>query len=146
MFYTLLVDADVSFRQALSDVLLVYIPSISVEEVGDVTEAMSKVEYLRPNIIFMNIQLPGENGLDFIKEIRRVNNDIVIVILTTNNLPEYRQQAFENGANHYISKGDDSCMEEIQTLIEEVLDNRGRHPDKSQQSCTPCSSDSTKME
>lgn len=120
MFYTMLVDANVSFRQALSDVLLVYFPSISVEETGNVTEALSKVECLRPNIIFMDIQLPGENGLEFIKEIKQVYNDIVFAILTTNNLPEHRQQAFENGANHYISKGDDSSMEEILTLIEGV--------------------------
>ena len=124
MFYTLLVDANVSFRQALSDVLLVYFPLIDVEEAGDVTEALSKVECLRPNIVFMDIQLPGGNGLEISKKIRRMYNDIVIVILTANNLPEHRQQAFENGANHYISKGDDSCMEEILTLIEESLGSR----------------------
>ena len=120
----MIVDANVSFRQALSDVLLVYFPSIGVEETGNVTEARSKVECQRPNIIFMDIQLPGENGLEFIKEIKQVYNDIVIAILTTNNLPEHRQQAFENGANHYISKGDDSYMEEILTLIEGVLASR----------------------
>ena len=124
MFYTLLVDANVSFRQALSDVLLVYFPSIGVEEAGDVTEALSKVESLRPDIIFMDNQLPEENGLDLSREIKHVYDDIVIVILTTNNQPEYRQQALRNGADYYISKGDDSCMEEILTQIEGVLDSR----------------------
>lgn len=124
MFYTMLVDANVSFRQALSDVLLVYFPSMGVEEAGDVTEALSKVECLRPNIIFMDIQLPGGNGLEISKEIKQMYSDMVIVILTTDNLPEHRQQAFENGANHYITKGDDSCMEEILTLIEGVLASR----------------------
>ena len=124
MFYTMLVDANVSFRQALSDVLLVYFPSMGVEEAGDVTEALSKVECLRPNIIFMDIQLPGGNGLEISKEIKEMYSDMVIVILTTDNLPEHRQQAFENGANHYITKGDDSCMEEILTLIEGVLASR----------------------
>lgn len=121
MFYTLLVDADVGFRQALSDVLLVYFPLIGIEEAGDATEALSKVECLRPNIVFMDIQLPGGTGLEISKEIKQMYNDIVIVILTSNNLPEYRQQAFQNGANHYISKGDDSSMEEILTLIEGVM-------------------------
>lgn len=120
----MLVDANVSFRQALSDVLLVYFPSMGVEEAGDVTEALSKVECLRPNIIFIDIQLPGGNGLEISKEIKQMYSDMVIVILTTDNLPEHRQQAFENGANHYISKGDDSCMEEILTLIEGVLASR----------------------
>ena len=124
MFYTLLVDANVGFRQALSDVLLVYFPLLDVEEAGDVAEALSKAECLRPNIVFMDSQLPGGSGLEIAKNIRQMYNDIVIVILTANDLPEHRQQAFENGASHYISKVDDSCMEEILTLVEEVLDGK----------------------
>ena len=120
--YVLLIDANDGFRQALSDVLLAYFPSIYVDEACNMSEALSKVECLRPNIIFMDIQLPEDNELDFIKETRQVNNDTVIVILTTNNLPEYRPQFIENGANHYITKGDDSCMEEILVRIEEILD------------------------
>lgn len=128
MFYTLLVDTDVSFREALSDVLLVYFPSISVEDVGDVTEALSKVECQHPNIVFMDIQFPGGNGLEILKMIRQIYSDIVIVILTANNLPENRHQAFENGADNFISKKDDSCMEEILTLIEGILDGRTIRP------------------
>ena len=124
MFYALLVDANVGFREALSDVLLVYFPSIGVEEADDMAGALSKVECLRPNIIFMDIQLPGENGLECSKQIKQVYTDIVIVIPTASNLPEHRQQAFQNGADYYISKGDDSCMEEILTRIEGVLDGR----------------------
>ena len=130
MIYTLLVDANVSFRQALSDVLHVCFQSIGVEEAGDVAVALSKVESLRPDIIFMDNQLPEENGLDLSREIKHVYDDIVIVILTTNNQPEYRQQALRNGADYYISKGDDSCMEEILTQIEGVLDSSVTHRSK----------------
>lgn len=124
MFYTLLFDADASFRKALADVLLVYFPLIDVEDVGDETEAMCKVECLRLSIVFMDTQLPVGNGLEILKRIRQMYNDMVIVILTANNKPEHLQQAFENGADHYISKKEDSCMEEILTMIEETLDNR----------------------
>ncbi len=130
MIYTLLVDANVSFRQSLSDVLHVYFPSIGVEEAGDVAEELNKVESLHPDIIFMDNQLPEENGLDLSREIKHVYDDIVIVILTTNNQPEYRQQALRNGADYYISKGDDSCMEEILTQIEGVLDSSVTHRSK----------------
>ena len=90
MFYTLPVDADASFRQALSDVLLVYFPLIDVEDVGDETYALSKVECIYPNIVFMDTQLPGGNGPEIHKKIRQIYGDIVIVILTANNLPEHR--------------------------------------------------------
>jgi DNA-binding NarL/FixJ family response regulator len=124
MFYTLLVDADASFRKALADVLLVYFPLIDVEDVGAETEAMSKMECLRPSIVFMDTQLPSGNGLEILKKIRQMYSDMVIVVLTANNLSGYRQQAFENGVDHYISKKEDSCMEEILTVIEKALDNR----------------------
>lgn len=64
MFYALVVDADVGFRQALSDILCAYLPLIDVEDVGDWAEALNKVECTRPNIVFMDIQLPGKSGFE----------------------------------------------------------------------------------
>ena len=127
MCNTLLVEDNVGFRQALSDVLLSYFPSISVDEASDGEEALSKVEYRRPNLIFMDIQLPGENGLGITRKIKQVYDDIVIIILTTNDLPEYRQQAFRNGADYFLSKGDDSCMENILARVEGAMVKELRH-------------------
>ena len=127
MFNTLLVEDNVGFRQALSDVLLSYFPSISVDEASDGEEALSKVEYRRPNLIFMDIQLSGENGLGITKKIKQVYDDIVIVILTTSDLPEYHQQAFLNGADYFLSKGDDSCMENILARVEGAMTKELRH-------------------
>ena len=127
MFSTLLVEADVSFRQALSDVLFAYFPLISVDEVGDGREALSQVEYWRPSLIFIDIQLPGENGLDVTRMIKRMYGDIVVVILTANDLPECRQQAFRSGADYFLSKSDDSCMEDILARIEGTMAQASHH-------------------
>ena len=121
MFNALLVEDNVSFRQALSDVLLSYFPLIGIDEAGDGNEALRKVEYLRPDLIFMDIQLPGENGLEITRQIKRVYTDMVIVILTSCGQPEYRQQAFLNGADCFLSKGDDSCMEDILARVEGTI-------------------------
>ena len=59
MFNTLLVEGNVRYRQTLSDVLHLKFPLISVDEAGDGKEALIKVEYLRPDLIFMDTQLPG---------------------------------------------------------------------------------------
>jgi CheY-like chemotaxis protein len=123
-FCALLVDADAAFREAVSDMLYVYFPSIVVEEAGDGAEALSKVEYLRPNIIFMEMQLPGESGLALTKEIKQVYANILIVILAANNAAEHRQQAFWGGAESCISKKDQLCMQEILTRIEEAIAGR----------------------
>lgn len=127
MFNTLLVEDNISFRQKLSDALLLHFPLIGVDEACDGREALNKVEYRRPDLIFMDIQLPGKNGLDVTKEIKRVYNDIVIVILSSKNKPEYRQQAFRNGADYFLSKEDDFCMENILTRVDVVLARASHH-------------------
>jgi CheY-like chemotaxis protein len=127
MFNTLLVEDDVSYRKTLSDALLLHFPLIGVDEAGDGREALNKVEYRRPDLIFMDIQLPGENGMDVTKKIKRMYDDIVIVILSTNNLPEHRQQAFRNGADYFLSKEDDFCMENILTRVDVALTRVSRH-------------------
>ena len=127
MFNTLLVEDNVSYRQTLSDVLHLHFPLISVDEAGDGMEALNKVEYQRPDLIFMDTQLPGENGLDVTKEIKRVYNEIVIVILTSNNLPENRLQAFQNGADYFLSKDDDFCMENILARVDVALSRVSSH-------------------
>ena len=127
MFNTLLVEDNASYRQTLSDALLLHFPLIGVDEAGDGREALSKVEYRRPDLIFMDIQLPGKNGLDVTKEIKRVYNEIVIVILTSNGLPEYRQLAYKNGADYFLSKEDHFCMENILTRVDVALARVSRH-------------------
>ncbi len=127
MFNTLLVEDNVSYRQTLADVLLLHFPSIGVDEAGDGNEALSKVEYLRPDLIFMDIQLPGGNGLDVTREIKRIYGDIVIVILSGSDLPEYRKQAFSSGADYFLSKADDCCLENILARVDVTLARVSHH-------------------
>jgi two-component system response regulator YesN len=127
MFNTLLVEDNVSYRQTLADVLLLHFPSIGVDEAGDGREALCKVDYQRPDLIFMDIQLSGESGLEVTKEIKRVYENIEIVILTSSDLPGFRQQAFHNGADYFLSKGDDCCLENILARVDLALTRVSHH-------------------
>jgi DNA-binding NarL/FixJ family response regulator len=75
----------------------------------------------------MDIQLPGASGLDVTKEIKRVYNDIVVVILSSNSQLEYRQEAYRNGADYFISKDDACCMENILTRVDVALAKASNH-------------------
>jgi len=127
MFNTLLVEDNASYRQTLSDVLLLHFPLIGIDEASDGWEALCKVEYRRPDLIFMDIQLPGASGLDVTKEIKRVYNDIVVVILSSNSQLEYRQEAYRIGADYFISKDDACCMENILTRVDVALAKASNH-------------------
>jgi DNA-binding NarL/FixJ family response regulator len=121
-FKTLIVEDNASFRQYFKENLQIRFPSMVIEEVGDGNEVLPKVEVLSPALIFMDIRLPGENGLQLTKKIKKNHSDIKIVILTSYDLPEYREAAFQYGANSFMTK-DSLDWGEIDTLIRSISSN-----------------------
>jgi DNA-binding NarL/FixJ family response regulator len=93
-----------------------------IEEVGDGNEVLREVEVFGPALIFMDIRLPGENGLQLTKKIRKNHSEIKIVILTSYDLPEYREAAFQYGANSFMTK-DSLNWGEIDALIKSISPN-----------------------
>ncbi len=120
MFHILLVEDDGHFRTILKQELTQWFPSILIEEASDGQEAIEKVESFRPRLIFMDIRLPGESGLELTKKIRAKHPTSEIVMLTSHDLPEYRQAAMECGATHFFVKGM-SEGSEIRSLVESLL-------------------------
>jgi len=53
----------------------------------------------------MDIRLPGENGLELTKKIKKNYPDITVVIVTSYDLPEYREAARESMADYFVPKG-----------------------------------------
>ena len=102
---TLIVEDNATFRGAFKEVLCKLFPSAIVEEATDGPQALSKVESFSPDLIFMDVRLPGETGLELTRKIKAVHPHISIVVLTDYDLPEYREAAFESGADDFVVKG-----------------------------------------
>jgi two-component system response regulator YesN len=94
-------------------------PSIVIEEATEGNEALRKVDMFFPDLIFMDIQLPGENGLLLTQKIKKDHPKIIICILTSYDLPEYREVALQCGATCFITK-DSLVWEEIEALIKAI--------------------------
>ena len=116
---TLIVEDNTAFRQSLREILHSKFPSLEIVEASDGEEALQKVGNLTLDLIFMDIKLPGENGLSVTKKIKALHPEIPIVILTSYDLTEYREAAEESKANHFISKG--SPTNKILDLVKSVL-------------------------
>ena len=52
----------------------------------------------------MDISLPGESGLNFTGKIKKEYSNIIIIVLTNYDLQEYREAAYQYGADYYMSK------------------------------------------
>ncbi len=126
MFNILIVEDNISFRDSLKELLGTRFSRMVIEEAGDGNEAMQKVDLFHPDLIFMDIKLPGESGLELTGKIKVRHPEMKIVILTSYDFPEYREAAKRYGANDFLVKGT-STREEILKLVESLLPN----PDKS---------------
>jgi DNA-binding NarL/FixJ family response regulator len=127
MFRTLIVEDNAVFRQSFRESLHMRFPHMVVDEAPDGEQALQKIDSFRPELVFVDILLPGENGLEVTRKIKTGYPAMTVIILTNYDLPEYRDAANQYGANYFISKGS-SSRDEILTLVESVLSDRGFGP------------------
>lgn len=96
---TLLIDDERLARLELRKLLKEH-PSIEIlEEAANAEEAMQKIDQLKPDLIFLDIQMPGKTGFDLLAELDRAPQ----VIFTTAH-HEFALKAFEVNALDYLMK------------------------------------------
>ncbi len=118
MCKTLIVEDNATFRKMIMEILHSRFPTMKIEEEPNGSELFSKIGAFHPNIVFMDIRLPGENGLELTKKIKMNYPDIIVVILTSYDLPEYRQAALQSKADHFVTK--DSPTQNFLALVESL--------------------------
>ena len=117
---SLIVEDNASFRQTIKEILISKFPFMFITQAADGREALLKLAIHRPDLIFMDIELPGENGLVLTKKIKKIYPHSIIIILTHHDLQEYREAAYQNGAQYFLSK-EATKADEIVALVESIL-------------------------
>jgi DNA-binding NarL/FixJ family response regulator len=105
MFKALIVEDHKFFSEALRAALQTHSPFLLLEQAASVREALGKIDTMQPDLILTDMRLPDGNGLALTRSIRAAGNESVIVVLTSHDLPEYRDAAFSSGADHFMTKG-----------------------------------------
>jgi YesN/AraC family two-component response regulator len=123
MFRTLIVEDSAIFRHLLKETIHSQFPKMEVSEASDGEEALQKIKTLTPDLIFMDIKLPGKSGLELTKAIKAQYPDIVIIILTSYDTLEYREAASRYKADFFLSKGS-STREGILSVVKSILSDR----------------------
>jgi DNA-binding NtrC family response regulator len=76
----------------------------SIERAGDGAEALGKFESFGPDLILLDYQMPGMNGVDVLKELRNRGNEAPVVMITAYGTIERAVQAMREGAYDFIPK------------------------------------------
>src|SRR4030042_2752378 len=120
MFKTMLVEDSPSFRQLVKSNLQDQFPSMDIMEAVDGVEAFRKIDSHPPNLILMDITLPGEDGLALTRKIKADYPGVTIIILTSHDSPEDREAAIGARANYFLSKGS-IATDEIFKLVKSII-------------------------
>jgi DNA-binding NarL/FixJ family response regulator len=100
----LLADDHTLFREGLRGILDDQPDMAVVGEANDGVEALVKARELAPDLILMDILMPGSDGLEATKLIKKEQPDTTIVILTVRDDEEKLFEAVKNGAQGYLLK------------------------------------------
>ncbi|HEX8993266.1 MAG TPA: response regulator transcription factor [Anaerolineales bacterium] len=100
----LLVDDHALFREGLAGIIGAQPDMEVVGEANDGLEAMVKARELRPDLVLMDVQMPGVDGLEATRQIKQALPDTTIVILTVRDDDEKLFEALKGGAQGYLLK------------------------------------------
>jgi len=117
----LIVENSTFSRRLLKETLLSQYPKMEISEAPNAEEASKRVNGFTPDLMFVDIRLPGESGLDFTRKIKSTHPTIPVIILTSYDFPEYREAAKEYKADHFLSK-DTTSEEDILEMVKSILE------------------------
>ncbi|MDF2924801.1 MAG: two component transcriptional regulator, AraC family [Paenibacillaceae bacterium] len=86
-------------------------------------EALAAIKTGKPDVVFTDICMPGMNGMELIKELRRLELDIEVIIISGFSEFEYAQQAIQHGAFDYCLKPiDEDTTDPLLERLKKKLD------------------------
>lgn len=116
----LLADDDPDDRFLFEEALSVADASVQLHIAVDGVDALEKLRAatFRPDVIFMDVNMPRMNGIDCLRELSASSfKDIPVIMYSTSS--HYKKECFDNGAKDYIEKPSD--FEQLCTRLKSVL-------------------------
>jgi DNA-binding NarL/FixJ family response regulator len=78
-----------------------------VEMIGEAENVQQAIEHIRqqgPDVVILDIKMPGGNGIDVLKEIERNDKAPVVIMLTNYPYPQYKKKCMDAGADFFFDK------------------------------------------
>ena len=117
----LVIEDDRALREGL--VLNFELHGYRVDAAADGEEGMQKAFDLRPDLIVLDIMLPGWSGLDILTELRDHNENVPVLILSARGSTDQKIEGLNIGADDYLAKPFE--LRELLARVEAMLRRRG---------------------
>jgi DNA-binding NarL/FixJ family response regulator len=101
-------------------IMLSEIPKVKiVGEAKAATEAIKLIEKLKPDVVLLDLKMPGGNGIDVLISLKKYKPAPVIIILTNYPYPQYRKKCTEAGADYFFDKSTD--FEKVLIVLKKLI-------------------------
>lgn len=120
MIRTILVEDEAKARETLANMIGMYCPSIQIiDQVENVQKGISSINYHKPDLVFLDIQMPDGTGFDLLKQLKDYNFKLVFVTA----FEEHAIKAFKFSAVDYLLKPvDPEELVRTVTKIEHIIE------------------------
>ena len=119
----LLVDDHAVVRSGLRN-LLTTAMDVRISEAANGRDALSRLRQIRPDLVLLDLSLPGIGGLELLRRMLLEDKEARILVLSMHAEPFYVARAMELGARGYLSKN--ASAEELLTAVRRTIDG-GRY-------------------
>jgi DNA-binding NarL/FixJ family response regulator len=97
-------DDSQVLRERLQE-MLSELPEIEIMGYAqDVPEALTSIKTLEPDVVILDIRMPGGSGIDVLQDIKKKKQTPMVIVLTNYPYPQYRKKCMEMGADFFFDK------------------------------------------
>ena len=105
-----IVDDSAALRARLVE-MLARIEGIEVVgQAQDAAQALASIHALRPEVVVLDVQMPGGSGIDVLREVKRDYPETIVIMLTNHADSQYRTKCMALRADYFLSKSIDSAL------------------------------------
>jgi len=115
----LIIDDHLVVRQGLKHLIDQEEGLMACGDAGDASKGMEAIDRLNPDVVLVDISLPGMNGIEFVKNAKASHPDLRIVVFSMHDESLYAERVLRAGALGYVMKKADS--EELITALRKAL-------------------------
>lgn len=100
----LIVDDSAIVRERLKAMLCEITELENISQARDSLEAISSFQKLNPEVVILDIRMPGGSGIDVLKEMKKATKPPLVIVLTNYPYPQYRRKCIDAGADFFFDK------------------------------------------
>jgi two-component system response regulator YesN len=129
--YVLVVDDERAIREGIKRTIVQAFPQIAVSTAASASEALQVLQQNRVQVVFLDIMMPGMNGLELLKHVQSTHAYTKWIVVSAHSEFVYAQEALRLGARDYILKpiGKDQIIEIITALEAEYNEEKHQTSD-----------------